>query len=197
MQTLEYQHPPIDMAMLPNDNCALVLGGVVAQSDTPVTGLNMHDSIDRVHTAARLYKSGKAANIIVAAGNLPWGDNSVAEADLIVELLYEWGVPLNRIWLDRSSRNTYENAVNSRALMESANCKVGLLVTSGYHMPRAMDTFAKQQISVYPVPVDVILVENPQLTIFSFLPDVRALDTTTLAIKEYIGSWYYRWRDWT
>jgi uncharacterized SAM-binding protein YcdF (DUF218 family) len=194
--SLERQHPPVAMALIPERGCIVLLGGAVSDAVPPRVDIELSGAVDRVLLASRLYKSGKARKVIVAAGNLPWLDWSKSEAELIRGLLVEWGVEASDIVLDGSSRNTYENAVNARPLLERSGCEQPLLVTSAFHMGRAVATFEKQGTEVFPVPSDVHIVGGQGVTVFDFLPSAEALVTTTLAIKEWLGRRVYEFRDW-
>ncbi len=73
--------------------------------------------------------------------------------------------------------------------MELYDLRTGLLVTSAGHMPRALTLFLAAGIDVIPCATDVRAVGERQGTVFSWLPDVAALELTTLAIKERLGLW--------
>jgi uncharacterized SAM-binding protein YcdF (DUF218 family) len=56
--------------------------------------------------------------------------------------MYQWfldqGVPADRLAVDDTSRNTRENAANAKRLMEERGLMRALVVTSDYHVPRAL-----------------------------------------------------------
>src|SRR6266480_1643798 len=58
------------------------------------------------------------------------------------------------ILLEDRSRNTVENAIFSKALVQPKPGERWLLVTSGHHMPRAIGVFRKMGFPVEPYPVD-------------------------------------------
>ncbi len=68
--------------------------------------------------AARLFRAGKVERILVTDGNLPWHPGAAPEADLMRDLLTEWGVPGDAIDIVGDCRNTYENALEIAALLE-------------------------------------------------------------------------------
>ena len=171
--------------------CTPVVDGVLNRITHELAG-----SVDRAVATVGLYGAGKAPMVIVAGGNLPWSGAKQPEAVLIRSLLVEWGVDKDDILLDTASRNTRENAVNSAALMDEAGFKTALLVTSAYHMPRAAAVFRKAGVSVIPFPTDIPVEHSQQSSIFDWLPDVGALARTTRAMKEWLGTWVYRWRGW-
>jgi uncharacterized SAM-binding protein YcdF (DUF218 family) len=63
-------------------------------------------------------------------------------------LLSELGVPRDAILLEPSSRNTYQNAVNTRAILEVQGIDRVLLVTSAFHMRRAVAAFQALDVSI-------------------------------------------------
>ena len=194
--TLQKQHPPVELDSIPRSDCIIVLGGVLGDAEYPRVDIELSEAVDRVYQSARLFRTGKGRNIIVAAGNQPWAADREPEAGLIRNLLVEWGVPAASIRLDTSSRNTRENAVNGAALIREARCKSNLLVTSAWHMPRAVAAFARVGIEVFAVSVDVKGVQGRNNLALWLTPRVEALAVTSQALMEWMGILVYRWRGW-
>ena len=96
----------------------------------PRVELDFSDAADRVLHAARLYQAGKVKRRIVAAGNIAGWPAVKPEAELIKELLQEWGVPDTGIETVGASTNTYENALEIREIWSKKRFSSGLLVTS-------------------------------------------------------------------
>jgi uncharacterized SAM-binding protein YcdF (DUF218 family) len=134
--------------------------------------------------------------LIVTAGNQPWSLSPWAEADLIRDLLVEWGVPEEAIFLEGSSRNTRENAIFSKNLIDSIHCETSLLVTSAAHMPRAVAAFQAVGVSITPVSTDVRVVDKGLPPAMDFLPSASAMAMTSDAIREWIGAAVYRSQGW-
>ena len=193
---LESVYPPVQVLDIPASKCIVLLGGAVEPVMSPRVDFDLHDSVDRVRKAANLHRAGKAELIIVAGGNQPWMDFSQTEAQATEVLLMEWGVPATAIKLEGGSRNTRENAVNSARLLQQHRCGIPLLVTSAAHMPRSVAAFSKVDVDVFPVSTDVRVINTPNLTVMDFLPDAGALKMTTDAMREWIGQWVYRFREW-
>src|SRR6476646_9319910 len=139
--------------------------------------------------------SGKAQTIIVTGGKLPRDRASGTDTDFAAEFLKAGGVPPDSIIIERRSRNTHENAINTAAIWRERHFRSGLLVTSATHMPRAIASFRKAGLDVAPWPAD-LLGGYPPTSVFDFLPDANALETTTTAIKEWLGLAVYRLRGW-
>ena len=152
---LEQDYPPVALADISNGDCIVLLGGVIGPALPPRVDIELSETIDRVYKAAELYRAGKGRMVIVAAGNQPWSPTDQPEAELARDLLMEWGVPASAIMLDGASRNTRENAVNSKVLIEKLGCEMPLLVTSAAHMLRSVGAFKKVGVEVFPVSTDV------------------------------------------
>jgi uncharacterized SAM-binding protein YcdF (DUF218 family) len=194
--SLQSQYPPVPLESVPQSECIIVLGGVVGDSEYPWAGIEMGEGVDRVYEAAKLFNEGKGSIVVVAAGNQPWMRVSKPEANLIQDLLVEWGVPSSAIRLDPSSRNTRENALNASALIRESRCQSNILVTSAWHMPRAKAAFNVVGVAVFPVSVDVKGVQGKYLAALWWMPRADALGVTSLALMERMGIWVYRFREW-
>ncbi|MBT8058358.1 MAG: YdcF family protein [Gammaproteobacteria bacterium] len=193
---LESRYPPVPLEDVPIRGCMVVLGGVLGGVLPPRVEVDMNDSIDRIYKAAALYRAGKAPSVIVTGGNQPWSKIYTAEADLIRDLLIEWGVPKDVIFLEGSSRNTRENALYSKNIIDAMSCTDALLVTSAAHMPRAVAAFNSVGVAVTPVSTDVRAVGQALPGIMDFVPSAGALATTSDAIREWIGQKVYSWQGW-
>jgi len=192
--SLERQYPERKIGETPEADVVIVLGGFVGQPTPPRTRPDLSDGADRGLHAARLYRAGKAKRILVSGGNLPWEAVARPEAELIRELLVEWGVPAEAIEIATESRNTYENALEIGRLWKGRPFTSALLVTSAVHMPRAMATFRRAGLPVIAATTDVHVVYNDHLDPVAWLPQAGALAMTTSAVKEWIGFLVYRAR---
>jgi uncharacterized SAM-binding protein YcdF (DUF218 family) len=193
---LESRYPPIPLADVPESGCIVVLGGVVQAPAPPRLDIEFNDSVDRVHKAAELFRAGKAPYLVVTGGNQPWSTARESEAELIRDLLVQWGVPREAIILEGSSRNTRENALYTKNIVDSIHCGDVLLVTSAAHMPRSVAAFQAVGIPVTAVSTDVRVASISGVTVMDFLPDARALEMTTGVVREMVGQWVYEIRGW-
>jgi uncharacterized SAM-binding protein YcdF (DUF218 family) len=194
LASLERQHPPRPIAALPKADVAIVLAGALREAVPPRLMTELRGSSDRVRYAAQLHAAGKVRKILITGGNIPWLPGKTPEAELIRDLLIEWGVPAGSIMVAGKSRNTYENAVEILRLKSSEPFSLALLVTSAAHMPRALAVFRKAGLPVEPATTDVEVVDGGSWTPLRWLPDADALAETTQAMKEWLGLWIYRAR---
>ena len=195
-RNIESHYSPLPLDQVPAGGCIIVLGGVVGAPILPRIDIEMNDAIDRVYKAAELFRAGKAPYVIVTGGNQPWSESGVAEAELIREVLMEWGVPEDVIFLEGSSRNTRENALYSRNILNSISCEQPLLVTSAAHMPRAVAAFDSVGVRVTPVVTDVRVAGTGLPAVMDFIPSAGALAMTSEAIREWIGQKVYAMQGW-
>ena len=193
---IESRYPPMPLDQVPTGGCIIVLGGVVEAPILPRVDIEFKDAIDRVYKTAELYRAGKAPYVVVTGGNQPWSESGVAEAELIREVLMEWGVPEEAIFLEGSSRNTRENALYSQNLLNAINCEQPLLVTSAAHMQRAVAAFNSVGTGVTPVVTDVRVAGAALPAVMDFFPDAKALAMTSDAIREWIGQKVYSMQGW-
>ena len=196
MWSLERQYLPVSTQDIPRADCIVVLGGALGLASYPRVNVEFTDASDRIYQAAALFRAGKGRTVIVAAGNQPWARQLEPEANGIRDVLVEWGVPVGAILLDPASKNTHENAVNAATLAREAECRSSILVTSAWHMPRAVAAFAVLNVEVFPASVDVRFVPGDVESVAAFIPRADALASSSQAILEWMGIWVYRWKGW-
>lgn len=132
----------------------------------------------RRYPGARIVFSGGSGE----AGGIP---ETLAAREIFSQL----GLPLSRVSFEDRARNTWENFLYARPLAKPKAGEVWLLVTSAYHMPRAMAVARAQGWNVQPWPSDYITMPRTGLWRFSLDPDLSDLD---LAAHEWVGLWAYR-----
>ncbi len=90
----------------------------------------------RVDAALAAYQSGTANAIIVCGGQ--GGDEPISEARAMMNYLTAHGVEEENIFSDETSVNTKQNLQNAQAIMREHNMTTAAIVTSDYHLTRAM-----------------------------------------------------------
>lgn len=169
----------------------VVLSGMLHLQRSQADRLEFNDAADRILAGIALVKQGKAATLLLSGGSGDLYHQEISEATLLHDFAIELGLQPQQILLDPTSRNTYENAVNSAELIRIYHFRHVLLVTSAAHMRRALAAFHKQGIFPEPYPVDV-RIGDLELTPFSFVPSALSLNRTTEVIREVIGLVVYR-----
>jgi uncharacterized SAM-binding protein YcdF (DUF218 family) len=108
-----------------------------------------------------------------------------------VPILESLGIAKQRLIVERNSRNTWENAVFTRELVQPKPGERWLLVTSAYHMPRSMGIFRKAGFRVEAYPVDWRMGGREDLFAFTNV-GADGLGRTEVAMREWIGLVAYR-----
>lgn len=164
----------------------VVLGGGV-EGNYP--GYRTHGDLnaagDRVYTAARLYQQGVSARLVATGGKFDVDPKKGAEAPVMRDMLVAFGVPTHNILVEDRSRTTHENALRTRDILGAGGHSIAL-VTSAFHMGRAVALFEKAGFDVYPVSSDIRVVPEKR-GFWEWLPKPRALEESTIAIKEHLG----------
>lgn len=170
----------------------VVLGGEIDTHISFARGrVAVNDAAERLTTVAELSRRYPGARIILSGGisHLLFG-GAETESALARDLLVQIGVPQGRIELEERSRNTCENASESKT---AANPKPGeqwLLVTSANHMPRAVACFRAAQFPVIPCPVDYRTQPADLWQPSKSIAD--GLQAADIAAHEWIGLAVYR-----
>jgi uncharacterized SAM-binding protein YcdF (DUF218 family) len=201
VKSLEWQHlPPTE---IPNADAIVILGGSTKNASPPRIMPDLNEHGDRLLYAAKLYQEGKAPLIIAAGGRIDWYRGAASEATDMAIILQTMGVPTEAIIEEPNSLNTYQNAVNVKEILLRNELNRILLVTSAMHMPRSLRIFQRQGIDAIAAPTDFLVSQQElqqdnslESEILSFFPDTDSLNNTTKAIKEYIGTFVYRFRGW-
>ncbi len=202
IKSLEGQYLPPEE--LPQAEAMVVLGGATRSIDPPRILPDLLESGDRLLYAAKLYQDGKAPLIILSGGRITWQGGEGSEAENMATILGIMGVPNEAMILEPNSLNTYQNAVYTKQILEDKGIKDILLITSAAHMPRSLAIFNKQGIKAIAAPTDFLVSEldfnqgnyTTEGKILALIPNAEYLHTTTVMLKEYIGTLVYRLRGW-
>ena len=184
---LERRFPPPDLPQRVDG--IVLLGGAVRVGLTQANGqVALNDMGARITETLALAQRYRDAPVLISGGDAALIPKGLTEAAATRTLLVADGLDASRILIEDRSRDTYENAVYSKAI---ANPKPGqnwLLVTSANHIPRAVGCFRRAGFDVIPYPVDYNT--GP----FSFLGDDFAGDLRLLgeAAHEWMGLVVYR-----
>jgi len=188
---LEQRFPPWDASHGAPDGI-LVLGGAIAPERSEARGLAVFtDSADRIIATAELAHRYPNARIVFSGGSASLISGDAREADYAGAVFESLGVAKERLTIERRSRNTLENAEFSKALVAPKSGERWLLVTSAFHMPRAVGLFRKAGFKVEPYPVDWRTGGRADLWRFGTNLD-RGLARLDVAVREWIGLVAYR-----
>lgn len=145
---LAWEHPPTPMSQLQQYDAAIILTGITNQDKSPKDRVYIRRGADRVQHPLQLYKKGYVQKFIISGGSGSLSPKESTEAALLRHLLLNAGVPDTDIVTEEQSRNTHENAVYTKAVLQQhPEFQKLLLVTSAFHMRRAAACFQKQGIA--------------------------------------------------
>jgi uncharacterized SAM-binding protein YcdF (DUF218 family) len=188
-----YEYKPLTLQPNERFTAGIVLGGFVGFNEKDDRGY-FNASSDRFIQTALLYKEGKIRKIIVAAGNGYITRHQFVEADFIKQHLITLGIPASDVYTDGLSKNTEQNAINAKKIIDSLQLPGPfLLITSAFHLPRAQMVFRKNKIETKGFPCDFISRQVSNNIIEDYLlPSSGALRNWDLYIKEIVGVTAYR-----
>jgi uncharacterized SAM-binding protein YcdF (DUF218 family) len=169
-------------------DAVVLLGGAVDHEATATSGVPSYNGgVERLLVTYDLLRTGRAKHVIVSGGkSVP--DDPVIEARVLGEQLVDWGIEPSRVILDESARNTRENAERSKLLLDQNGFRSVLVVTSAFHMARAMGCFRASGVAADALPVDYRASNRPM----SLQPSAGALEQTTHTLRELAGRAVYR-----
>ena len=186
---LESDYPYQEIAAAPTTDAIIVLSGMLEGAETDQGVLSQWgDATDRYFAGVDLFLANKAPLMIFTQGGLPWSDLPL-EGGLLARRAIAAGVPEAQILLTGLVHNTEDEAREIAALMELAAVKTATLVTSSFHMPRAVMIFEQEGVDVTPYPTDFRAKAGLDWT--SWVPSADAFGETSNGLREYIGRAYY------
>jgi uncharacterized SAM-binding protein YcdF (DUF218 family) len=167
----------------------IVLGGGVngTAPDLTGTGAPSGESCERLLTAGRLQKRLKIPVITTGGSVFREGDS---EAVIVKRFLVDLGVPEAMIRVEGNSRDTIENARMASRICSTFGYRTPVLVTSAFHMRRAIFSFRQVGLDVLPVPAGFRSKPGSPFRWTDLLP--RDYRDVSHALKEYLGILYYR-----
>jgi uncharacterized SAM-binding protein YcdF (DUF218 family) len=174
----------------------LVLGGAV----DPALSLSYGEtvfigSVGRVLAGVALARRHPEAKLALIGGEGGFVPVGLAESRATLGFVVEQGIAPERIILEERSRSTHENAVYANELIRPLPGETWILVTSAFHMPRAVASFEAVDWPVIPYPVDYKI--DPRTGLRANFSLLDGLGATTVAGKEWAGLVGYRLMGWT
>lgn len=154
---------------VPTARVAIVFGAGLQRDGTPSPVLR-----DRIETAAKLYQAGKVEKLLMSGDNRFIDYNEPGAMQAYAQRL---GVPGTDIVLDYAGRRTYDTCYRARYIFEISSA---ILITQGYHMPRALVTCNGLGLQSIGVPADLHQYPLRSLAYWS----LREVPATTVAFWE-------------
>lgn len=189
MRPLEDRFPIVSADERPIDGIIL-LGGAAGLSRDQVV---FNDAASRMTTAVGLALAHPEARIVFSGGDAGLFERGEeTEAEAAAKLFALAGIAPSRVLLEDQSRNTRENALFTRRQIAPKPGERWLLITSAFHMPRAVACFRAVGLEIEPYPVDF---RTKGTAADYWSPSTHSSDAmrmADLAVKEWIGLFAYR-----
>jgi len=189
--TLAWQAPKKNLSDSAQYETGILLTGMV-QFDKFNEGY-FGAASDRFIQTASLYHTGKIKKILVTGGSGSLLHGYPAEAEYLRKALINIAVPEKDIIVEPLSRNTHENAIFSKKIIDSLQLRPPfLLITSAFHIPRSSAVFKKAGIQFIAYPCDYKVVKEKFSLDDILMPDAKLLKNWSELIKEIIGLAAYK-----
>lgn len=146
------------------------------------------EAADRLVEGVRLAHLHPKAVLVISGAYIDNYGSRYAESKILRKLVLDLGIEPERLRMDGVSRNTHENAIESKKLVEGIEGPI-VLVTSAMHMPRAKRSFDKVGLETVPWPVDYRL---KGLGLRGLFPGVDDMSTSNDSLREYFGLLGYK-----
>ena len=189
MHWLEGPRPPSELRQ--HYDVAIVLTGMVALRRSRPGHLEFNEHVERILEGISLVKRGIADKLLIAGGSGDPFNRDRSEARVLRMFALESGLSDEQVFVEETSRNTHESAVNATQILRAGNYRQLILITSAAHMYRAAAAFHKQGLFPQPYPVD-FRTDREAIHPFDFIPSVRALNVMTEIVHELVGIVMYR-----
>lgn len=171
----------------------IVLGGSMRYFDNESQRVVYGSSVDRLLQAIALYHEGKINKILLTGGSGYIMYPEWREAVYLAEVLYQCRIDSNDVILERTSRNTRENAVETAAILKNGKYgKSFLLITSATHMRRSLACFKKAGLSTEPFPVDPLSGVEMYTVDKLIKPDSENISNWDALLHEWLGMAMYK-----
>jgi uncharacterized SAM-binding protein YcdF (DUF218 family) len=179
MQNGALRYPPPRFG----ERTVIVVLGAGTRYDAQGMLVPKHDAMQRIATAASLYarckQEARHCQVVVSGGNPQ--EHEAAEADNYAPYLLRAHVARDDLVLENKSRTTYENAQYVARILRNERYDSLMLVTSAYHMPRALLDFRRFALMPAPVASSARVVQR------GVVPHWKNLVAANIALHELIG----------
>ena len=189
-------HPPAaltasriaELKKLPKPGTAIVVLGGGMEPFAPEYGVSnlKHSSLERLRFG--IWLSRQTGLPLAFSGGVGWGQpDAKPEARIAAQVASaEFGVPLK--WVEDESRDTRQNAARSVSLLKADGIRHIVLVTHGWHMPRAMQAFeaaAHGEITIEAAPMG--LAQKDDLPALRWIPSSDGTTAVRNILRELLG----------
>ena len=193
---IEYPWKYIDISSVRLHNSIVVLSGGIIHNLSTNNNYEWNDP-DRFFGGIKLFKNNKAKKLVFTGGMDPFNQTTKSEGYLLKIASDSFLEGIENIIVTDNANNTFQEVLQVKKLISNSEILNDIiLVTSAYHMNRALLLFEKEGIKATPFPVDFRsnnskfsqIVLNP----LNWLPNAESFKTTNFVIKEIYGRLVYK-----
>jgi uncharacterized SAM-binding protein YcdF (DUF218 family) len=175
----------------------IILGGAIEGGAIAVDRgeISIYSSAERITKAFEVIRKNPELPFIFSGYSGRVAPTGLSEADAFKQLVKEQGLSEQNAHYENQSRNTYENVLYMKPMMEvfglktdAGQLKPWLLITSASHMYRSTRIFQKQDLDVYPLSVDYQTANSLQWTSFDLTDGAHNWNTL---VHEIVGLFAY------
>ena len=168
----------------------IVLGGIVDEVVTRSRGqISIGGAVERLTEFATLSKKYPDAKLLFTGGSGKLLTQNFKEGDVVRPLLNGLGVDIERVQIENQSRNTFENALMSKQMVNPDPAETWIVITSAFHMPRTGGIFRHIGWEVLAYPVDFHFKGEPVFRLnFNLIAGYGSLSK---ALHEWLGLVFY------
>jgi uncharacterized SAM-binding protein YcdF (DUF218 family) len=172
-------------------DCIILLGGGIIDRVPDFSGFGTptDSMLARIVTAVRVQKK---LGIPLIVSGAKFYKNLSSEAQIARRFMVDLGVAAGQIIIEENARDTYENAKYTKEICMNYNFKRPILITSAFHMKRALWSFNRVGLDVIPYPAGFKSKYMDDFSWFSYLPRSNSLGVTSDALHEYLGILFYK-----
>lgn len=166
-------------------SCALILGGYISEDEHKNGYLNW--AADRFIQGIKLKETGQVTHLLFTGGNASLTPDGFAESNWISAELQAFHFQDSTLLFEKRSRNTIENIQFSKLILTSKHLSPPyLLVTSAFHMRRALLICKKAGLKVVPYPCNFFAGKG-SISVDNFIPSAEMLSNWNIYLKEIVG----------
>lgn len=189
--SLESAYPRVSLNLTPEDTLVVLSGGMIVEDDEGKEVRLASDTLQRCHHAAKLYHKAGGCRVLLTGGKVDWSEPGPTLSAAMRDCMLTLGVRPDDVVLEEQSSTTYENALYSKPLLDSASSGRIYLVTEAIHMFRSERCFRALGVAVTPAPCDHHL-GRQGITPLTFIPASRGAMGVSRAAHEWLGCvWYW------
>lgn len=187
----ERRIPGVSAQQAPAADAILVCSGMSDRHPVEPERIEWSEAVDRFEAGVRLYRLGKASRLVFFEETFPGRKGfEPTEASFLRQEAMLRGVPEDAIILLGPVRNTMDEARMAGLWMRREKLSSAILVTTAWHMPRALRMFDPVVPTVHCFPADYFI-RRKGTKLLDYIPQSSGLRLTELVLREWMGIAFY------